>query len=450
MTSPWHPDRALLERFLDGGLSAREGHDLQRHLFLCPGCEERLLALLPVSLPPGSLPGEDYQDLVRRLVDGCRLEAGAHRRRLAEERAAAPGLWREIEPLGEERRRALVREDPRFGTWGFHEYLLDRARQAALQDVHSAELLLRLALAVAGRLDRAGHGPGAREAAKARTWAWLGNVLRVRGDFQRAESAFRIAERHFSRSWLDPLDEALLLELQAPLRRAQRRFDEALELLEGALAIYREVNEPHLQGRSLMTKGVVLQYKGDLEEAAACFRRSLFLLDSLREPRLVGMSQYNLISCLQDAGQSAEAAALIPDARQMMEQVGTRSDRLRLRWTEGKIAAARGRLDTAEAILREVREAFAESALVFDQALVSLDLAAVYLRQHRSEETRRLAAEMIPVFQAREVHREALAALIVFQRAAELEQLTVGLVEEIAAYLRQARGNPQLRFRGEA
>ncbi|PYQ56678.1 MAG: hypothetical protein DMF53_24835, partial [Acidobacteria bacterium] len=62
----------------------------------------------------------------------------------------------------------------------------------------------------------------------------------------------------------------------------------------------------------------------------------------------------------------------------------------------------------------------------------------------------RLAAELIPVFQAREVHREALAALIVFQQAAELEQLTAGLIEEIAAYLRQARGNPQLRFRGEA
>ncbi|HEY4591914.1 MAG TPA: hypothetical protein VIJ61_05870, partial [Thermoanaerobaculia bacterium] len=64
-------------------------------------------------------------------------------------------------------------------------------------------------------------------------------------------------------------------------------------------------------------------------------------------------------------------------------------------------------------------------------------------------ETKRLAAELIPVFQAREIHREALAALIVFQQAAELEQLTAGLIEEIAAYLRQARGNPGLRFRGE-
>jgi tetratricopeptide (TPR) repeat protein len=452
--STWHPDRAVLERFLGGRLSGKESHDLQRHLFVCPDCEERLLALLPgspsLSAPSREAREDDYRGLIRHLVDGCRAEARAFRRRLAGERAAAPRLWREIEPHGQERRRALVREDPRFATWGFHELLLDRSRQAALEDVHRAEQLLRLALDVAGRLDRKEHSSGAVEAAKARTWAALGNVLRVRGDFHRAEGAFRTAERHLSRSWLDPLDEALLLELKAPLRRAQRRFDEALELLDGALAIYKEVNEPHLQGRALMTRGVVLQYRGDPEQAAACFRRSLFLLDSLREPRLVGMSQYNLISCLQDAGQSAEAAALIPEARRMMEQVGTRSDLWRLRWTEGRVAASLGRHEAAAAALGEVREAFLDNALAFDAALVSLDLALVYLRQRRPGETRRLVAEMIPVFQSREVHREALAALIVFQRAAELDELTTGLIEEIAAYLRQARGNPKLRFREES
>jgi tetratricopeptide (TPR) repeat protein len=448
--STWHPDRALLEQFLGGRLSERESQDLQHHLFICPDCEERLLALLPGSPSfPGSFRGDDYRGLIHRLVDGCRSEAGAFRRRLAEERAAAPRLWREIEPHGQERRREIVREDPRFVTWGFHELLLDRSRQTVLEDVHRAEHLLRLALDVAGRLDRAAHSSGAVEAAKARTWASLGNVLRVRGDFHRAESAFRAAERHLSRSWLDPLDEALLLELKAPLRRAQRRFDEALDLLEGALAIYREVNEPHRQGRALMTKGVVLQYRGDPQEAAACFRRCLFLLDSLREPRLVGMSQYNLISCLQDAGQSAEAASLIPEARRMMEQVGTRSDLWRLRWTEGRVAASLHRYEEAAEALGEAREAFLDHALPFDAALVSLDLALVYLRQHRAEETKRLVAEIIPVFQSREVHREALAALIIFQQAAEMEELTAGLVEEIADYLREARGNPRLRFRGD-
>ncbi|HEY4561922.1 MAG TPA: hypothetical protein VIJ36_03030 [Thermoanaerobaculia bacterium] len=439
-----HPDRETLVQYLNGTLPDGAGRALQRHLSLCSTCEERLIALAP-----GAPPDEDYQGLVRRLLDSRREEVAAIRHSLAAERAAAPGLWREIASAPQERRLQRVLDEPRFQTWGFFELLIDRAYTAIQEDARAAEDLLRLAVGVAGRLSAAGYGPGAGETAQARAWLWLANILRVQGDFQGAEAAFQTAEGHLSRSWLDPLDEALLLELKGPLRRGQRRFAEAIELLDGAIAIYREVNEPHLQGRALGIKGLTLQYMGNFAAAADCFRTSLFLADGLREPRLMLTNQHNLIGCLHDAGESAEAASLIADARRLTELVGRRADLLRLRWTEGKIAAARGRLETAEAALCEVREGFLASALVFDAALVSLDLATVYLQQQRSEETRRLAAELIPVFQAREVHREILAALIVFQQAAELEQLTAGLIEEIAAYLRQARGNPGLRFRGE-
>jgi tetratricopeptide (TPR) repeat protein len=439
-----HPDRDTLVQYLNGMLSDGAGRALQRHLLLCPTCEELLVALAP-----GAPPDEDYQSLIRCFLDSRREEAATLRHSLAAERAAAPGLWREIAPETQERRLRRVLGEPRFQTWGFFELLIDRAYTAIQEDARAAEDLLRLAVGVAGRLSPA-YGPGARETAQAQAWIWLANILRVQGDFQRAEAAFQTAEGHLSRSWLDPLDEALLLELKGALRRGQRRFAEAIELLDDAIAVYREVNEPHLQGRALGIKGLTLQYMGDFSGGADCFRTSLFLADGLREPRLMLTNQYNLICCLRDAGQSAEAASLIVDARRLTEQVGRRVDLLRLRWAEGQIAAARGRLETAEAALGEVREAFLESSLAFDAALVSLDLAAVYLQQQRSEETKRLAAEMIPVFQAREVHREALAALIVFQQAAELEQLTADLIEEVATYLRQARGNPQLRFRGEA
>jgi tetratricopeptide (TPR) repeat protein len=447
-----HLDRTALERYLRDTLSDRESRDLQRHLFICPDCEERLLALLPGAAPsPHPLPrNDDHRGLIRRLLDDHRSEIGAHRGRLAAERTTAFALWREIEPLSHERRRTLVWEDARFQSWGFHEFLLDHARLEALEAPQRAEDLLRLALDVAERLDGEEYGPGSVEAAKVRTWAYLGNAFRVLGDFRQAENAFQTAELFLSRSWLDPLDEALILELKAPLRRAQGRFDEALDLLADAIAIYREVNEPHLQGRALMTRGLALQYKGDYEAAADCFRTSLYLLDGLREPRLVGMSQFNLIGCLQDAGRSGEAAALIPEARRIMEQVGTRSDQRRLRWTEGKVAASLGRYDEAEDAFRELRRIFVEDGIAFEAALVSLELATLYMRQRRIEETKRLAAEILPVFQSREVYREALAALIVFQQAAEMEQLTVGLVEEIAAFLQQARGNPQLRFREES
>ena len=39
----------------------------------------------------------------------------------------------------------------------------------------------------------------------------------------------------------------------------------------------------------------------------------------------------------------------------------------------------------------------------------------------------------------RDVHREAIVALLIFQRACEEERLTVELVQQLAAYLRRER-----------
>jgi tetratricopeptide (TPR) repeat protein len=428
-----HPDGEVLEQFLGGGLSAEASRALQRHVLLCPACEERLIGLLPAK------PQEANEGSVHRLLEDSLPKLSRRRRRLRAERSAAATLWQELESQDAVRRRILIAQDFRFQSWGFFELLLEHAFQAVLEDPHGAENLLRLALDAADQLNPGEHGPGAVEAAKARAWTHLGNALRVLEEFRLAETAFETAGLHLSRSWLDPLDEALLLECRANLRRAQRRFAEATELIEDAATIYREIREPQLQGRALMTKGQILLYQGDAEEAADCFRSCLPLLE---EARSLAICRGNLTVCLQEAGHSAEAAAMLPAARRAVEQAGTRADLLRLRWNEAKVAASLAQPAEAEAAFLEVRQAFLDDSFAFDAALISLDLAAFYLRQGRVEETKRLAAEILPVFRSRDVHRDALAAVIMFQQAAELEKLTLGLVEEIGARLRNARTSP--------
>jgi hypothetical protein len=51
------------------------------------------------------------------------------------------------------------------------------------------------------------------------------------------------------------------------------------------------------------------------------------------------------------------------------------------------------------------------------------------------------------IFESQEIHREALAALFLFQQAAREERLTVERVESFIWYLRKARANPKLRFK---
>jgi hypothetical protein len=100
----------------------------------------------------------------------------------------------------------------------------------------------------------------------------------------------------------------------------------------------------------------------------------------------------------------------------------------------------------AERLYREVRDEFAARGIGFDAALVTLDLAMAYAKEERTAEMQALALEMIPIFEAQDIHREALAALAVFKQAAIHEQASVAFVKRVVHYLEAARGNPALKF----
>ena len=103
-------------------------------------------------------------------------------------------------------------------------------------------------------------------------------------------------------------------------------------------------------------------------------------------------------------------------------------------------------LGRAEALFLAARDGFLAEGIPYETALVSLDLALLYAGQGRTAELKRLAAGMVPIFASRQIHREALAALVFFRRAVEAERASVEMVAEVAQYLRRAQHAPELRF----
>jgi tetratricopeptide (TPR) repeat protein len=183
-------------------------------------------------------------------------------------------------------------------------------------------------------------------------------------------------------------------------------------------------------------------WSGDLETAIALLRQGLALVDGERDAKLVVTSHHNLAYVLNELGQHREALAIVSRTRQLYLEVGDRLNLLRLEFLEGQIALALGRLEQAEGIFREVRRSFGEKEMAYDAALATLDLAAVYARQGRSAEMQPLAQEMLPIFESRELHREAIAALIMFQQAAERNNVTLSLIQEVAGCLQRGRRHP--------
>jgi hypothetical protein len=73
-------------------------------------------------------------------------------------------------------------------------------------------------------------------------------------------------------------------------------------------------------------------------------------------------------------------------------------------------------------------------------ALVALDLAVLLSEQGRTRELKELAVELLSTFEAREIHRESMAVLLLFQRACEEERLTAELARQLGSLLRRGRG----------
>jgi hypothetical protein len=61
-------------------------------------------------------------------------------------------------------------------------------------------------------------------------------------------------------------------------------------------------------------------------------------------------------------------------------------------------------------------------------------------KSRNAAEVRVLADEMVAVFRAHNVSREALAAVLLFQEAAHREAATAELAREVAALISRARG----------
>jgi tetratricopeptide (TPR) repeat protein len=129
----------------------------------------------------------------------------------------------------------------------------------------------------------------------------------------------------------------------------------------------------------------------------------------------------------------------LPTVKKLAEILGKAGlQLLKLRWLEGRVAAGLGQTEQAVAALEEVRQAFTKEKIAYSAALVSLNLALLYLQQGRTAEVRALAEEMIWIFQEKKIRREALAALTLFCQAARQEAATVDLARTAITGVEQA------------
>lgn len=439
-----HPNKLLLEELL---LSLGEEHRvILDHLVQCETCSRNIKELrLQHMKPPGKIlgwPADPYQEALDRSVP----EVDKISRALNKERAQAPALFVELMGYPMPQRDLLLRNDLRYQTWGLFELLVERALEMAVRDSAYAEELGLLSVRLADHLDPLIYDTDLVADLRGRAWAHIGNARRIRSDLRGAEEAFDRAEACLRRGTQESVERAIFLDLRASLRRAQRRFNEALKLLRRAVTIFLQYGHRHRAGRSLVNMSIVHHYAGRPEQGIPLLYQALQLIDSEQEPRLLLCARHNLIDYLVSSDRYLEAQNLYRETRPLYRDFPDAWVQNRRKWVRGRIARGLGQGRLAESLFLDARDGFVEEGIPYDTALISLELASLYAEQERTADLKRLAQEMVPIFSSLQVHREALAALTFLKQAMEAERASLELVNRVASYLRLARHDPGLRF----
>jgi len=445
-----HPHDVVLREFAASFPENRR--KCLEHLIQCSDCRNRFQLLLHsqpselvakvVPIKRGQQIPASYDPALNSMSRYLRRIQSAYER----ERAEAPGLFSELWQHPFEKRPLLVRNCPRFHTWGLCEQLLRQSEEQTFHDAAMGESLALLTLEVLDCLDAGYYRAEAIEDLRARAWAYVANARRVKADLRGAEEAFALAFAALRRGAQEPIDRAVLLDFHASLLRAQRRFGKALSFLHRAARIFLQLGERHQTGRVLVSISTVHHISGEPEKSIPVLYRALTLIDSERDPRLLLSAWHNLVDNLSEAGQFMEAQKLLAKARPLYRQFLEPRVQNRLRWVEGKIARGFGQQEQTEVLLVRARDGFLSAGAAYEAALVSLDLASLYAGQGRMDELKRVAREALPIFSSRKIHREALAALAFWKQAVEAERVGLDLVTKVASFLKRAQHDPELRF----
>ncbi len=348
-------------------------------------------------------------------------------------------LFQLLQDLPEDHQLALARAAREYQSWALVERLCEESVVQASRDLGRAAFLARLAREVARRV----LGPkGWVRRVRAFAAAHVANVLRVAGKLRAAAALFKKARRlWFAGSDPDDiLDPGRLLDLEASLCRDQRRFEDALALLEQARGVSR------CPAHTLISKGFTLEVMGEYERAIETLLEAEALAEVQADPRLRNILHCNLALNFSHVGRFAEAAGLAQRVREVAAEVGDAIGLLRVTWIDGRIAAGLGRTGEALSLLAQARRDFAARHMGYDVALALLEEAVLLLDEGRAAEVKALTRGLPALFEAEEVHREALAALRLFHEAAQREAATTELARRVLRYLFRARYDQGLRF----
>lgn len=346
------------------------------------------------------------------------------------ERSKAEEAWQKLKGRSWEEQWELIRDQFRFSSAALFQLLREKSREESKIDRWRGVRLAELALESLFGIDEA-IGSDTLSNLQAQGWAWVGHARRLALDSQGAEKAFIRAEWCLPREGREPLVEAELYQNKAALRWFQRRYEEALKLVNHALPLFRSLAKPELIAPPLILRAAIQHDAGNPKATIPDLHEALQLIDEQNQPYTALAAHSNLAIAYALIGEYEQSIQALPKAKRLSEALDNPLSYFKLQWLEGLVYLEQNRIDLAEIQYQEARAGFIRLNESEAAATVSLDLAMIYSEQGRPAEAVHLASEAIPVFESLNIDREVLAALNMLRAAVEANELTLDVLQKL-------------------
>jgi tetratricopeptide (TPR) repeat protein len=359
----------------------------------------------------------------------------------------APALWHRLEALPYRKQLKAVETGERYQTWALCRLLQRKSGELASRNPKAATELANLAVAISRHLDAAYDLDWIHDL-QALAWAYLGNARRELGKLDSSDDAFAEAEQLRRVGTGYPSVEAEALALVALLRRDGRSFAEAAALFERVHDLSGrteqwEIADPDAEDASRAGEARVHQawcvyHQGKAEAALALLAETDSQLFARRHD-LALAARCGRTWCAVRLGRLGDAKVEMAAAAALAKRSRDGAAALRLSRAQARIARTPAELELAERALRSAAPELGGMGQGVDAALISIDLASLYLARGDLEAVQALSTEVASLVPVPEFGAEGAQALLVFQRACESRGLTPGLAESLAATLERAR-----------
>lgn len=429
-----HPTATALAAFLHGRLSGRETGSIADHLLSsCERCEAIISEL--------KLAERSNSEMLLELATGFESASYEH-----SDECDAAALCDELLTFPESRRSIVALNSERFTNRAVILELLDRAWSLRYTDPSEMLDMASLANSMASALLAGQEDERLANDLCARTLASVGNAERIRSNLRRSESLFQKAAQHIELGTGDPLELAHHLYLRSTLETAKGECSLAMKWAKQARHTFEEYGEEHLSGMATANQASAAVHSDQIELAASLYLQAMSVIDPTVERTTFIAVRHNRAVLLHEQGFHREAMDELQEVKALYCQQKDRTPLLRLKQLEAKIALEMGHMPLAEKRFLEARNGFLAAGLGGAAAELSLELALLYSSQERHREVAAIAEAVVPIFQSCELHKEVIAALLLFRESVARQAITEQSLLQMLDFLQVHQADPEAKL----